>query len=92
MNNFSTYTYPSYLYFSYTIPDYNIKYDYEDNLKRRQKEHLDQVNRNKNYNSYSYCLHDSCSECIGTGVKIDGSFCIHYISCACPKCSPFYFY
>lgn len=34
------------------------------------------------------CMHDSCTECHGTGVKKDGSFCVHFISCPCPKCSP----
>lgn len=37
---------------------------------------------------YSNCLHDACPECHGTGKKKDGSFCIHHISCPCPKCSP----
>lgn len=34
------------------------------------------------------CLHDSCSLCKGTGKKVDGSICIHHISCNCPKCTP----
>ncbi len=35
------------------------------------------------------CLHDSCSSCGGTGVRKDsGLFCIHALSCPCPKCSP----
>jgi hypothetical protein len=34
------------------------------------------------------CLHDSCSECHGTGKKKDGTTCIHWISCPCPKCTP----
>lgn len=34
------------------------------------------------------CLHDGCSECDGTGVKKNGSVCVHMISCPCPKCSP----
>jgi len=35
------------------------------------------------------CLHQTCSECKGSGVKKDGSICAHYISCPCEKCSPF---
>lgn len=37
------------------------------------------------------CLHDTCSECHGEGVRKDGSPCIHYISCPCSKCNPFKF-
>ena len=33
------------------------------------------------------CMHDSCSQCHGTGRKADGSSCIHMISCNCPKCT-----
>lgn len=36
------------------------------------------------------CLHDACPECLGTGVRRDGSSCIHGISCPCPKCTPSY--
>ena len=38
--------------------------------------------------SQQACLHDSCRECFGTGIKEDGSMCVHYIACHCPKCSP----
>ena len=38
------------------------------------------------------CQHDLCSGCFGTGVKLDGTPCIHYISCTCPKCQPTYHY
>ena len=62
---------------------------YEDDLQRRQKEHLDNVYNNQNRN-WRPCLHDSCPECLGTGVKRDGSMCVHCISCPCPKCSPSY--
>lgn len=34
------------------------------------------------------CLHDSCSECKGTGRKQNGTTCVHYISCPCEKCTP----
>jgi hypothetical protein len=33
------------------------------------------------------CLNDDCLSCFGTGVKDDGSICVHYIVCKCPKCS-----
>ena len=58
--------------------------EYEKDLKRRQEEHLKQVN-----NDFGQpCMHDACPECMGTGVKRDGSACIHFISCPCPKCTP----
>lgn len=38
--------------------------------------------------SKQVCLHDMCSSCHGKGFKIDGSFCVHNLSCSCPKCSP----
>lgn len=33
------------------------------------------------------CVHNRCSDCNGTGVKKDGTKCIHFISCPCPKCN-----
>lgn len=62
----------------------------ETDLQRRQREHLEAV-----HNRFggpggdgSDCLHNGCSECIGTGVRRDGSACIHAISCPCPRCTP----
>lgn len=60
--------------------------DYEDNLRRRQKEHLERVHNRGG--RYQKCLHDGCPQCVGTGIKKDGSACIHCLSCSCPKCSP----
>ena len=34
------------------------------------------------------CMHDNCSQCCGTGIKVDGLACVHMISCPCPQCSP----
>lgn len=31
------------------------------------------------------CLHKLC-ECRGTGVRRDGTPCVHHISCPCDKC------
>jgi len=60
---------------------------YEEDLKRRQKEHLDSIYSKQDQN-WRPCLHDSCPYCLGTGVRRDGGPCIHGISCPCPKCSP----
>mgnify|MGYP001767696399 CR=1 FL=1 len=60
---------------------------YEEDLQRRQKEHLEKVHKQQN-NDWRPCLHDGCPECSGTGIKRDGGICIHGISCPCPKCSP----
>lgn len=63
--------------------------EYEINLKEKQRRHLQQVNK-KSKARWQPCMHDGCPECYGTGVKKDGSSCIHHISCPCPKCSPTY--
>lgn len=34
------------------------------------------------------CIHEKCPECHGTGIKRDGTACIHMISCPCKKCTP----
>lgn len=37
------------------------------------------------------CLHEQCASCKGTGKRIDGNgYCVHHISCPCPKCTPIY--
>ena len=65
---------------------------YEKQLAADQAEHLANVRRNLSQNqSWSPCLHDQCTECRGTWIKLDGSACIHLIACDCPKCSPFAF-
>ncbi len=38
---------------------------YEDDLRKRQQEHLNQIRKHLG----GACLHDGCTECIGTGVK-----------------------
>ena len=52
-----------------------------------QKEHLDKASKFLNNNKP--CLHNSCTSCHGTGVKLDGTACVHGISCPCSKCSPY---
>ena len=62
--------------------------EYERDLRRRQKAHLDAIAAGRESNNWIPCMHDTCPECIGTGRKRDGSMCVHMISCPCPKCSP----
>jgi hypothetical protein len=57
--------------------------EYERDLAKRKAEHL----RGVREGNWQPCLHDGCPECVGTGVKKDGTPCIHHISCSCPKCS-----
>lgn len=63
---------------------------YEKDLKERQRKHLENVQKNKNNRNINWkpCLHDQCTSCHGTGKKINGEACIHWISCTCPKCTP----
>lgn len=65
------------------------KEQYEQDLKERQKQHLERINGNSNQN-WIPCMHDQCQECHGTGIKQNGATCIHMISCGCPKCTPSY--
>lgn len=62
------------------------KQEYEEDLKRRQREHLNRISGNDA--NWRPCMHDQCPSCLGTGVKADGGACIHGIACPCPKCSP----
>lgn len=63
---------------------------YEKDLAQRQAEHLSKVTaRQVIARRWRPCLHDKCPECHGTGIKLDGTPCIHAISCPCPKCNPF---
>ncbi len=62
---------------------------YEQELKLKQKEHLKNLQKLIE-DAWQPCLHDLCPECVGTGVKKDGTRCIHNISCPCPKCNPRY--
>jgi hypothetical protein len=70
----------------YVMPEIDINNDqYERDLAERQKRHLDGIQNNF---PKQPCMHDSCQECHGTGLRSDGSMCVHGISCPCPKCSP----
>lgn len=63
--------------------------EYEEQLTKKQKEHLERVAANKKL-EWKPCLHDECSQCHGTFVKHNGSRCFHFISCNCPKCQNYY--
>ena len=67
---------------------------YEEDLRRRQKEHLDRVHENLSHQGRGFnpqwqpCMHDQCTECHGTGVRVNGGSCVHCLSCPCPRCTP----
>lgn len=61
--------------------------EYEKELKQRQERHLAQVNTQKI--AWRPCMHDECTQCHGTGIKVTGGACIHGIACPCPKCSSY---
>ncbi len=61
--------------------------EYNRGLQERQKRHLDGI-CNPHSAPWMPCMHDSCPQCVGTGIKGDGSICVHCISCPCPKCTP----
>ncbi len=66
---------------------------YEEHLRKKQEKHLKRISiRFDEFYEMNWrpCLHDACTECHGTGLKIDGTGCVHYISCLCQKCSPSY--
>ena len=75
--------YEKWIYFMH-MRDY---YKYTIDLKERQRLHLEVVN-SINFSNWKPCLHDSCSECHGTGIKLSGGICWHALSCDCPKCRP----
>jgi len=56
-------------------------------LKRIQEEHLRNVRGGENAPNWRPCMHEQCPSCHGTGIKLDGSSCIHCIACPCPKCT-----
>lgn len=62
------------------------KEQYENDLNRRQQEHLSNIINNKNHN-WRPCMHDQCTSCHGTGITAFGKSCVHGISCPCPKCT-----
>lgn len=63
--------------------------NYSNDLLKRQFDHLSSIYSNDI--PFEPCQHSECPSCIGTGVKADGSPCIHEVRCTCMKCSPYYF-
>ena len=72
-----------------TITSNANREQYERDLAERQRQHLESVRRSSDMH-WQPCLHDNCTECYGTGVRHDGSGCVHMMSCPCPKCTPRY--
>lgn len=61
---------------------------YEQDLARRQRQHLEIVRGGQQSAPWRPCAHDQCASCHGTGITAQGHACIHGIACTCPKCSP----
>lgn len=59
----------------------------DQDLARRQEEHLNRARQGQGHSPRA-CAHNQCSQCIGTGIKRDGSLCVHMISCSCRRCAP----
>ena len=60
---------------------------YEEDLAQRKQDHLRRVRAHEDEH-WRPCLHDGCEYCVGTGIKLNGSPCVHAISCPCSKCKP----
>lgn len=58
---------------------------FKNKLTKKQQEHLRKALRWKEKEESVPCRHDECTQCYGTGVKINGERCVHYLSCNCPK-------
>ena len=59
---------------------------YEEELAAKKAAHLKKIQDLKK-TTFTPCQHDECPECCGTGKKLNGFACIHYLHCTCPKCS-----
>ena len=64
--------------------------DYERDLKERQDNHLKSVARLNGFDEDNWqpCMHEQCTQCVGTGITKTGGPCVHGLSCPCPRCSP----
>ena len=62
----------------------------DEELRRRQREHLGRVHAGRNGGKTRDidCLHNRCTSCWGTRVKANGEPCIHMIACGCARCNP----
>lgn len=61
--------------------------EYEKDLARRQREHLQGIPSKWGKKEWQPCLHDACPNCIGTGIRKNGQRCVHHLVCPCPKCT-----
>jgi len=61
--------------------------EYERDLRERQRKHLESIQSPFSGQQWQPCLHDQCPSCHGTGIRSNGSICVHGISCNCHKCS-----
>ena len=53
-------------------------------IRRKREEEIEKARKDGTLK----CLHNSCQDCKGSGLTVDGKLCIHGIACPCTKCSP----
>lgn len=70
-------------------PDKINKGKYLIDLAERQRKHLENIQSIKDAD-WTPCMHESCTSCQGIGIKADGTPCVHFISCPCYKCNPYF--
>lgn len=56
-------------------------------LIRRRQQHLEALKSRTQKAKLSDCAHNRCSQCWGTFRKLDGTPCVHMMSCPCPMCN-----
>ena len=73
-----------------TIP-YRKVHSRDDDLVRRQQEHLRNVRERAREPDQESCTHNRCTDCIGTMIRTDGSRCPNHamLYCPCKRCNPY---
>jgi len=60
----------------------------EEKILERRRKHLEQIFKPTiTTPTVADCLHNMCSECHGTFIKLNGTQCVHMINCKCSRCT-----